>query len=143
MKIILIATLTFFSFVSFSQGNLQFNQVKLVSTQETVPTGKVWKVESAAYGGGTTFVVGLSTSQTYGYNNNYALTLQSPIIWAIMQYNVNSYPNYIISLGAPGNTVPTSSSSYLNFPFWLPAGTTLAASTNMRYLSVIEFNIIP
>ena len=28
----------------YSQGNLQFNQVKLVSAIETVPAGKVWKV---------------------------------------------------------------------------------------------------
>jgi hypothetical protein len=33
---------------SYAQGNLQFNQVKLIgSTPETVPTGKVWKIESA------------------------------------------------------------------------------------------------
>ncbi len=34
--------------LSNAQGNLQFNQVKLVgSTAETVPVGKVWKIESA------------------------------------------------------------------------------------------------
>ena len=36
----------FLSKFGFSQGNLQFNQVKLVSTIETVPAGKVWKVEN-------------------------------------------------------------------------------------------------
>ena len=33
-----------------AQGNLQFNQVKLVTALETVPVGKVWKVESALSG---------------------------------------------------------------------------------------------
>ena len=32
-----------------AQGNLQFNQVKLVTTLETVPAGKAWKVESVIY----------------------------------------------------------------------------------------------
>jgi hypothetical protein len=32
-----------------AQGNLQFNQVKLVSTSDTVPANKVWKVESVLY----------------------------------------------------------------------------------------------
>jgi hypothetical protein len=34
--------------ITKGQGNLQFNQVKMVgSTAETVPAGKVWKIESA------------------------------------------------------------------------------------------------
>jgi hypothetical protein len=49
MRIFSIAV--FFIFLGsklFAQNNLQFNQVKLVgSTSETVPTGKVWKIESA------------------------------------------------------------------------------------------------
>jgi len=28
-------------------------------------------------------------------------------------------------------------------PIWLPAGTTLAASTNVMSLSVVEFNVLP
>jgi hypothetical protein len=32
-----------------AQGNLQFNQVKMVFAQETVPVGKVWKIESVIY----------------------------------------------------------------------------------------------
>jgi hypothetical protein len=49
MRIFSIAV--FFIFHGFklsAQNNLQFNQVKLVgSTAETVPVGKVWKIESA------------------------------------------------------------------------------------------------
>jgi len=35
---------------AFGQGSLQFNQVKLVTSQETVPAGKVWKVVSPMLG---------------------------------------------------------------------------------------------
>jgi hypothetical protein len=31
----------------------------------------------------------------------------------------------------------------LSFPMWLPAGTTLAASTNTAFVNVIEFNVVP
>lgn len=39
-----------FNFVLFSQGNLQFNQALLFSGQtiNTVPAGKIWKVENTA-----------------------------------------------------------------------------------------------
>jgi hypothetical protein len=30
-----------------------------------------------------------------------------------------------------------------SFPFWLPAGTTLAAGSGIGLISVIEFSIIP
>ena len=46
MKTLLFFISMFFASMSFSQGNLQFNQVKLVSAEETVPAGKVWKVEN-------------------------------------------------------------------------------------------------
>ena len=31
-----------------AQASLEFNQVKLITTVETVPLGKAWKVESVA-----------------------------------------------------------------------------------------------
>ncbi len=46
-------------FVLFSQGNLQFNQVLLLTATGTVPSGKVWKVESV-----------LSSSTLAANNNN-------------------------------------------------------------------------
>ncbi len=50
MKYILIFSLTLFSIGELeAQGNLQFNQVKMVFAQETVPVGKVWKIESVIY----------------------------------------------------------------------------------------------
>ncbi len=32
---------------TFAQGTLQFNKVKIVTSLETVPTNKVWKIENA------------------------------------------------------------------------------------------------
>lgn len=44
---ILSCSILLVSGVLSAQSNLQFNQVKLVSAEETVPDGKVWKLESA------------------------------------------------------------------------------------------------
>ena len=47
MKYSIIITFLFALNNLYSQGNLQFNQVLRVSnTPQTVPVGKVWKVES-------------------------------------------------------------------------------------------------
>jgi len=47
MKFLFALILALLSFVGFGQYNLQLNQVVLVSnTLQTVPAGKVWKVES-------------------------------------------------------------------------------------------------
>jgi hypothetical protein len=115
---------------------LQFNQVKLVSTVETVPVGKVWKVESASFAGGSVFCVGGPPAGATVYCGSQAL--QNYGIVGVMSFNINGQTNYISNLTHSG-----ISTQITPFPFWLPAGSTLAASTNMRYLSVIEFNIIP
>jgi hypothetical protein len=48
MKILILALFSALSSQLYSQGNLQFNQVKLVGDSPlTVPTEKVWKIESA------------------------------------------------------------------------------------------------
>jgi hypothetical protein len=123
-----LISLTFTS-IAFSQGNLQFNQVKLVSNQETVPNGKVWKVENAIYSGGTVFCVGQALYQSCGTSSH------SPVIYGLMEFKIDGISNYI--------PLSNNGLSQSIFPFWLPAGKSLTASTNMRYLSVIEFNIIP
>lgn len=122
MKILILSFFLVLSSLLYAQGNLQFNQVKLVSTVETVPSGKVWKVENAIFAGGTPFTI---TTYTYGS----------------MSYAVNGLACYISSSGGPptGNNYANAST----FPFWLPAGSSLASGSNMRYLSVLEFNIIP
>jgi hypothetical protein len=107
--------------ISFSQGNLQFNQVKLVSTLETVPNGKVWKVENILVNEGN--LIGTNMNSRF-----YACT-----------YKVNNIYCFITQSNNSSNISPTPGS----FPFWLPEGSTLAAGTNINFLSVIEFNILP
>ena len=119
-----------------AQGNLQFNQVKLVTTVQTVPAGKVWKVENCTYNGGALFclagsVLALPCDNTF-----------SPKVWGIMSYLINGNSSNIVV--TQGSSSWGSSANQPNpFPLWLPAGTSLAAGTNVLYLSVIEFNVVP
>ena len=120
--------------LAFTQGNLQFNQVKLVTALETVPAGKVWKIESVIYN----IAEGSTTYQTGNYGN----------------CNTNDYNSAaIVVAGTPTKvgqgTSPLgySSGSYVHsytiLPIWLPAGTTLSGGICLNKISVIEFNIIP
>jgi len=46
-SILSLVFISLFGLMSYAQGSLQFNQVKIVTNvQETVPVGKVWKVTS-------------------------------------------------------------------------------------------------
>ncbi len=115
-----------FSTLGSSQGNLQFNQVKLVSAIETVPAGKVWKV--------TNF---LPTP-----NGNYQVLTQPGLAEYLININGvavnlgrrayynNNYNHQLAEVRHTGD-------------IWLAAGTTLAVYQNIAHLSVIEFNIVP
>jgi hypothetical protein len=136
MKILILALFSVLGSQLYSQGNLQFNQVKLVTTVQTVPTGKVWKVESATYNGGAPFP---NSTANYAFPVG---SLQTRGFESIMSYSVNGQLNYFpVSFSINGNF--SSGNLMAHFPLWLPEGSTLAVGTNMGYLSVIEFNIIP
>jgi hypothetical protein len=132
-------TLLFLISVSLSaQGTLQFSQVKLVSTQETVPQGKVWKAEGIA---GERVI--LQQFGTNAFNPTRSLILINGLSIDVGQVSGGAGTG----AGAGSGTTTTYSTLYLNsptrFPLWLPEGTTLAAGTNIAYISVIEFNVIP
>lgn len=95
---------------------LQFSQVLLISTVQTVPANKVWKVEAVIPDGQTLFNSS-SNNPRISINNHTTA--------------VSGWNNY-------GTTL-----SSFNQPIWLPAGTTLAASSNTFRISVIEFTIVP
>jgi hypothetical protein len=67
MKYVFIFLLSLVWFVEIhAQGNLQFNQVKIISNidpPQTVPAGKVWKIESV-FTAGDQDVYGVQTSGT-------------------------------------------------------------------------------
>jgi hypothetical protein len=113
--------------LSIESQTLQFSQVKLVATVETVPANKVWKIE------------GFFPTQFSRYSGSSGVT-----------------EGHIYNLVINGNNRPVGVSSFLsgyfgtsyagnigNFPLWIPAGTTLAAGSNVGEISVIEFTVIP
>jgi hypothetical protein len=124
-----------------AQGNLQFNQVKIISNTDppqAVPAGKVWKIESV-FTAGDQDVYGVQTSGTtlslfpacgvpsfyYLYSGRYLA--------------INSIP---ISFG-----IHSAGETMTSLPIWVPAGSTICTCTNnalcARGYSAIEFNIIP
>jgi hypothetical protein len=116
----------------FSLGNtsqaqtLQFSQVLLVTSSQTVPANKVWKVES------------------YTPSAVYAIHSGTPQTHAILVNNLSR----IVGMTAGFNGNHSSSSvhdaySFKSFPMWLPSNTTLAVSTGVAQLSVVEFTVVP
>jgi len=110
----------------YSQGNLQFNQVKLVSAIETVPAGKVWKVTNfLPTPNGNYQVFGQPALAEYLINiNGVAMNLGR------RAYYNNNYNHQMAEVRHTGD-------------IWLAAGMTLSVFQNISHLSVIEFNIIP
>ena len=127
MRNLFLLVSVLFNFVLFSQGNLQFNQVLLLSTNQnssillgTVPAGKTWKIE------------GYGTNLTSYNSCDFSFNGVEP---AFRAGTTNIYQN---------NYAYVSSTQQ----FWLPAGTPLHAiacngAVGYRWVSIIEFNIIP
>jgi hypothetical protein len=119
------------SFLSYGQFNLQLNQVLLVSnTLQTVPVGKVWKVESFMQ-------AGIAAPDMIETGGTCALSdRHHPMI-------VNGQSYYLIN-GSPGHG---SSGVFLAvsniLPMWLPAGATLKTACAKDVISVIEYNLVP
>lgn len=109
-----------------AQTMLEFSQVLLVNSNvQTVPVGKVWKVSSIA----PTLGHRSSSSSTPPYEYYIQLNGQQRYC------GHGSCQNTTYSYGIPASSIVLD--------FWLPAGTTLAAGTNVGEVSVIEFNVIP
>jgi hypothetical protein len=118
----------FFTFLLFnniySQGNLQFNQVKLVSAIETVPAGKVWKV----------------TNYLPTPNGNYQF---AQIGLAEYLININGVAMNLGRRAYYNSSYGLMDEVRHSGDIWLAAGTTLSVVQNIAHLSVIEFNIVP
>jgi hypothetical protein len=120
--------------LAYAQGNLQFNQVKLVTALETVPAGKVWKIESVIYN---------IPSEMSSYQTSQSLSC-----------GVNTFQNFAIEVaGVPTKTGQgvgalqlsniTYTQGYTELPIWLPGGVTLSGGPCLNKVSILEFNIIP
>ena len=120
--------------LAFAQGNLQFNQVKLVTALETVPAGKVWKIESVIYN---------IPSEMSSYQTSQSLSC-----------GVNTFQNFAIEVaGVPTKTGQgvnalqlsniTYTQGYTELPIWLPGGATLSGGPCLNKGSILEVNILP
>lgn len=134
MKVLFFFTFFMLWFTpSFAQGNLQFNQVKLVTALETVPAGKVWKVESVIYNISQAASGYQSTSGgcSQAYYESTAIEIAGTPTKVGQGTQAASYSNLAYT------------HSYSLLPIWIPAGTTLSGGVCLNKVSVIEFNIIP
>jgi hypothetical protein len=124
------AALFMLPLLASGQYTLQFNQAKLVGSLETVPAGKVWKVE------GFMPSMRLSSAVCTGSTSCISSSTESIIL-------VNSTSVYMASSNSYGSTYGYNSTAAVNNSvYWLPEGTTLAAGTGVYRISVIEFNLI-
>jgi hypothetical protein len=106
----------------YAQGaTLQFNQVLILNsaTPYTVPSNKVWKVESAVY-----------SSYYIDYTNSAKAVIDgtSVDLMPFSFYDGNSY-----------GRIPYSTA----FPMWLPQNTTIQPSGKTSKMFVVEFNVVP
>lgn len=108
---------------------LQFSQVLLVTTVQTVPANKVWKVEG--------FMPSQSLIAPWQNTVNFSILVNNSQIFVAGAFHSHT-------TNGSGGVAQAGYSANLTFqPLWLPAGTTLAAGTNVFGVSVIEFTVVP
>lgn len=105
-----------FVFTAKSQS-LQFSQVLLVSSLDTVPQDKVWKITS--YLGEPDFFTGNGS----------------------VKIKINGVENAIATRQCPYNGYNACFTETIPFPLWFNSNTTLEVSTGCQNLSVIEFTV--
>lgn len=128
MKTLIIICL-FISLGATAQGNLQFNQViKVVDVNQTVPVGKVWKVESYH-------------QQNVGISTNMPTTGCGDLARPRPYYIDNLMYHHINPIGNGNSSFASAATN--EFPLWLGAGQLIRTSCPGDFLSIIEFNVIP
>jgi hypothetical protein len=118
------------AFSSIKAQTLQFSQVKKVTAVDTIPAGKVWKLVSAPY----------KNDPVHGAG---AYTQANPFVEAMQSILIDGNITYIQAIRFYDGSWKTFTGPTCELPLWLPAGTTVAASTGVRFISVIEFTVVP
>jgi hypothetical protein len=126
----ILAMVSTFNSKAMAQS-LAFSQVKTVSQAETVPANKVWKLNGCFYNALLSGIVSSgSGSGTYSNSDAYIL--------------VNNQSVAVRSSRSGGGYYHAAGFVWeMAWPMWLQAGSTLAASSGVLSVSVIEFTIVP
>lgn len=149
--LLLLALFLSFSFMpsASAQSTLQFSNILLVTTVQTVPSGKVWKIENILPSArladantlwdGTTLVDGITNLDKIIVVNAQNVIVHSSSATTSVQEQYTSTTSAIRS----SNSGYGFANGILSGPIWLPSGTTLAASTGVYAVSVVEFAVAP
>jgi hypothetical protein len=132
----LIIVLSSLTLIGKAQGNLQFNKAKLVNTIDTVPSGKVWKIESIIYSSSIVDAL-CNTSTNNSCNSNSKsdnITINGNSVIVRQSSTVTGSYNFGYS---------TSLLWEQKLPIWLNQGNTISSSNGVLYVNVLEFNITP
>ncbi len=121
----LVVAFALVSLKTNAQNNLSFSKVKLITATDTVPVGKVWKIESVGRSGSTSFP---PTSNSITINNNQNLEF-NPV-------------NVLQNVGTPTSYGGIGFGAGTQLPFWIPAGTIITVGQNSSVISVIEYSIV-
>lgn len=112
--------------------SLTYSQVKLVSSVETVPANKVWKINNVLPSAGLTD----AGTPMSGSSRHFTVLINGQTIFMISA-------SWIGRWNTSESGVATNSHSIGDSPIWLPSGTTLAVGSNVYAISVTEFNVVP
>ena len=117
-RILLMSILFLFGLSSMSQ-NLTYSKVLLISSQDTVPQGKVWKITNVL--------------QSLEGNGPCKIQVNGNDIVVAFNYKLSFYR------GPSNEEFLNNHYNALQGAYWLPAGTILNTGINVEYISVIEF----
>ena len=116
--------------------NLQFGKTKLIESKtDTVPKGKVWKVESFIY---SKTVTDCPTGAS-SINISDSIAINGNKLAVRVQRFSGLHDNWRYGYGWSPEFFLWEQKT----PMWFPAGTTLATGRGVLYISVLEFNDIP
>ena len=137
LSLVFLALFLLISAALSAQNNLQFNQVLLVDSLRTVPTGKTWKIESVMAKTDLQSAVAVIGTGGSGGNSQFTSIIvnSTTIYMSAVQFASQTF--------AYGVSYAFAVKDLTKLPIWLPAGATLKIGTNVNYISIIEYNLVP
>jgi hypothetical protein len=128
--------LILFCGIKLQAQNLQFGKSKLIDSKtDTVPAGKVWKVESFIY---SKTVTDCPTGAS-SVNISDSISINGNKLAVRVQRFSGLHDNWRYGYGWSPEFFLWEQKT----PMWFPAGTTLSTGRGVLYISVLEFNDVP